>query len=82
MTPSLTAAELGSLDLLADAWNAFFDLPVQHPCDRDEFCRAIHAAQHLIMARPAQRELNAKRERPAEPARELPDRDPERFPRG
>lgn len=43
------------IDLLALAWNKFLHLEEQHPCDREEFMRAIHQAQHLIMIRETRR---------------------------
>jgi hypothetical protein len=50
-----TADERRVLDALADAWNAFTFLDGRHPDDRDDFRRAIHAAQALIACRIAQR---------------------------
>lgn len=44
---------------LADAWNAFLKLPVEHNDDIDEFRRAIHAAQNIVLSRPGRREINA-----------------------
>jgi len=40
------------IKVLALAWDAYFKLPELHPCHRDEMCRAIHAAQYLVMIRP------------------------------
>lgn len=51
----MTDQERATLERLADAWNAFCALPIYHPSDADEFMRAIHAAQHIIMARVAVR---------------------------
>lgn len=62
--------EEACLGLLVDAWNAFVALPVEHPCEREEFMRAVHAAQHILMARP---EL---RRRAAKPEPRNPDEDP------
>jgi hypothetical protein len=50
-----TEDERRVLELLGAAWNRFAGLPVQHPADKDEMARAIHAAQNIVMARPAQR---------------------------
>lgn len=47
--------ELHCLGHLANAWNAFSKLPVQHPNDSDEFLRAIHQAQHIVTTRLARR---------------------------
>lgn len=46
-----------ALDLLSRAWNAFCALPTLHDADAREFCQAIHAAQNIILARPAMRLL-------------------------
>lgn len=48
--------------LLAGVWNEFLKLPVEHPMERDEFCRAIHACQNMILARPGRRAINAPKE--------------------
>ena len=57
----MTDEERGVINLLAQAWNAFVELPVEHPMDREDFCRMIHAAQDKILSRPARRELNDDR---------------------
>jgi hypothetical protein len=44
--------ELAVINALTEAWNRFVGLPVRHPDDSDEFRRAIHAAQRLILVRP------------------------------
>ncbi|UNA05728.1 hypothetical protein PQA65_gp14 [Yersinia phage vB_YenM_42.18] len=46
--------------MLGDAWNQYLQLPIEHPCERDEFCRAIHACQGIVLARPAIRGLAEK----------------------
>ena len=56
----LTAAEQRVAQLLGDAWNHYLSLPVEHPAGRDEFCRAIHHCQSLVLARPAIRALADK----------------------
>lgn len=55
----LTGSEREVLDLSAALWNAYLELPVEHPCDRQEFCTALHALQNMILARPGRRQLNA-----------------------
>lgn len=50
----LTNQEKAVLHLLGQAWNELLMLPEIHPADRDEFLRAIHAAQNIILARPAE----------------------------
>jgi hypothetical protein len=54
----VTDAERRVVMLLAEAWNAFLELPVEHPSNTDEFCRAIHAAQDKVLARVGRRDLN------------------------
>ncbi len=49
--------EQSVIDHLAAAWNVFLSLSPLHPDDLDEFRRAIHAAQHIIMSRPVAREI-------------------------
>lgn len=53
--------ELRALDLLAQAWNTFIELPVLHHADREEFGRAIHAAQNIILAREGLRTTDVMR---------------------
>ena len=50
-----TENELQVLRALSVAWDAFLTLPVQHPDDRDDFRRSIHASQDLIAIRLARR---------------------------
>lgn len=54
----LTEEERLVLDKLAEAWNLYVKLPVQHPMHQQEFAHAIHAAQRLVMARPVSREYD------------------------
>lgn len=42
---------------LAEAWNAFVNLPAEHPDDAAEFRHAIHAATAKVLMRPARRDL-------------------------
>jgi hypothetical protein len=51
----LTNLERIALDKLADAYNWFVSLPVQHPMHQQEFSSAIHQCQRLIMSRPTAR---------------------------
>lgn len=53
----LTAAEAGILNALGDVWNAFAQLPVDHPWAATEFMHGIHRLQEAIAARPALRIL-------------------------
>jgi len=53
--PVLPIKELMVVSHLVLAWNEFVELEILHQDDQDEFRRAIHAAQRIIMARPIQR---------------------------
>jgi hypothetical protein len=57
MSDKLLSEETKVLNSLADAWNLFIAMPELHQSDRQEFMQAIHAAQNIIMARPAYKEL-------------------------
>lgn len=57
----MTPAERAVVDQLAAAWNAFMQLPVEHPMDQDEFCRGIHVLQDKVLARPARRTMNGEK---------------------
>lgn len=57
----LTWEEREIVNMLANAYNAFCQLPVEHPMDQDEFCRAIHVLQDKVLARPGRREMNSGR---------------------
>ena len=48
--------EIKVLNNLADAWNEFLKLKIQHPDDEPEFKYHIHAIQNIVMARKAARE--------------------------
>lgn len=50
-----TPEERRVLQSLGDAATVFCELPRQHPTEVDEFVASIHGAQHLVMARFAQR---------------------------
>ncbi len=57
----LTDAEQHVLDLLADAWAGALALPPVHPADNPELVHHIHAAQNIILARPAVEQQNDDR---------------------
>ena len=48
--------EMNVINLLSEAWNEYIKLEHQHPCDKEEFCRALHVCQHLIMIRDIRRQ--------------------------
>lgn len=52
----LTAQEKQVLDHLAEAWNEFCKLEVQHPNHADEFLISIHHAQRIVMCRSVSRD--------------------------
>lgn len=52
----LTEQEKHVLNLLAESWNEFSKLPVQHPSHADEFTVNIHQAQRIIMCRSVSRD--------------------------
>lgn len=56
----MTNQEKIVMENLVSAWNTFLDLPIEHPDDQNEFRRAIHSAQLLVLARPGRRMYNAE----------------------
>lgn len=48
----LNTSEHCIVQLLGDAFNLHQSLPEVHPHDQEEFMRAIHAAQNIVLARP------------------------------
>lgn len=59
----LSPQEASVVSKLAEAWNEFVQLNVVHADNVEEFRRAIHRAQHVVMARPVQRQFNVDEER-------------------
>ena len=55
--PMMTPGERKIVDMLADTYNAFCDLPREHPMEVAEFAQCIHELQHLVAARPTWRAL-------------------------
>lgn len=55
----LTRDEQAVLDTLAEAWNQFSQLEVEGEdiWDQTEFTHAIHAAQYVVLSRPALRQM-------------------------
>jgi len=53
--------ELKVLNKLVGAWASFLKLVPLHDDETEEFRKAIHAAQYIVMARPARREINLKK---------------------
>lgn len=56
---ALTQEEMEVLQRLADAWNAFMALPVEHSDQVAEFRHPLHDLQRQVLARPASRLLKA-----------------------
>ena len=54
----VTAAEQAVVLKLADAWNAFVELPLEHVDDHSEFRQIIHAAQDKVLSRAGRRQVN------------------------
>lgn len=48
----LTQEEKEILELTAELWNKFLQLPINHPMERDEIAMKIHDIQRMIIARP------------------------------
>ena len=58
MRYDLAEDEAAVVQKLAEAWDLFLALPVEHDDDVDEFRRVIHAAQAKVLMRPGRRQLN------------------------
>lgn len=58
-TAEVTDQEARVTGMLADVWNAFLDLPVEHSDDTDSFRKGIHDLQGLVLKRAGRRALNA-----------------------
>ena len=56
---AITGDEIRITEMLGRVWNEYLMLPVEHPMDRDEFCRAIHVCQDMVLARSGRREINS-----------------------
>ena len=54
-TDGLTPEEGEVMDCLIEAWNAFVNLPIQHPDDHDEFRHALHQIQNIVGMRVVRR---------------------------
>jgi hypothetical protein len=59
MNTNLTEQEAKIAQMLGEVWNEYLSLPVEHPMDQQEFCRAIHTCQDMVLARCGRRALNA-----------------------
>lgn len=57
----MTPDEETVVTALAEAWNAFMHLPIEHPDDQLEFRQAIHRAQNIVLSRPTRRALGDRR---------------------
>ncbi|ANY85976.1 hypothetical protein [Pseudomonas putida] len=63
MKTELTDQEAKVALLLADAWDEYLKLPIEHPLEQQEFCMAIHQAQDKVLARCGRRAFNRPRKR-------------------
>lgn len=69
MKCEVTDAERKIAQTLGDAWNAYLELPIEHPMERDEFCRAIHVCQNMVLSRGAVRAIKSEgKDKPADKA--------------
>lgn len=59
--------EKAAFAALIAAWNAFVQLPVEHPDDDRDFRQGIHRLQAMILMRPARRSLDHVLETEANP---------------
>jgi len=57
---AITDDEIRITEMLGRAWDEYLMLPVEHPMDRDEFCRAIHVCQSMVLERSGRREMNSR----------------------
>ncbi|KGU84841.1 hypothetical protein [Pseudomonas mediterranea] len=57
-----TYQEVKVVKLLAEAWNEYLKLPVEHPMEQEEFCTAVHACQEKVLARSGRRYMNSASE--------------------
>lgn len=48
----LTQEEEEILELTAELWNRFLELPINHPMEKDEMAIKIHDIQRMIISRP------------------------------
>lgn len=60
MKPLLSPEESDLVRRLGECFFDFTKLLVLHPADEDEFMRAIHAAQNIVLARPAFLDVNSR----------------------
>jgi len=58
----ITTDERAAVLALAEAWNAFLRLPIEHPDDTAEFRHLIHAAQDKVLGRVGRRQINGNDE--------------------
>lgn len=55
MEAGMTADEADCWELIAKAAGKFFELPQQHPMDKQEVASAIHIVQNKLLSRPTYR---------------------------
>lgn len=55
MEAGMTADEAECWELIAKAAGKFFELPVEHPMDKQEVASAIHIVQNKLLSRPTYR---------------------------
>lgn len=52
----MESQEIDLINDLADCWNKYCQLEVQHPNDSRDFADAIHTCQRIVMSREAVRQ--------------------------
>lgn len=60
MQATVTEDEARVLDMTANMWNAFMELPPEHAMEQAEMCAAVHTVQNIILARAARRAIKAR----------------------
>lgn len=53
----LTHEEKKVVEMLADVWNKYCELPEEHINEKDEFFNAIHVCQRTVLARAGRRDM-------------------------
>lgn len=58
----LTDPERQIVELMAQVWDLFLELPIQHPMHQTEMAMAIHLVQRIVLVRPVERALGLTQE--------------------
>lgn len=60
MPHEITSEEGKILDLMAEAWNLFLELPREHIEEVADFRRHLHDLQRVVLSRPTGRQVISK----------------------